>query len=133
LLTEQYAEDDPHHPCSEQQLPKVDPMQDVEWEAPQDPFVLVVIELSPLEISRLARTKQDLMEGPSPASTGVEIDTPHGCPTQAMLISPFHLHCNRIVIIIPNPLVVPRNLLDHRIGNQFRGQFLRFDNLLDFP
>jgi hypothetical protein len=32
-------------------------MQDVEWEAPQDPFVLVVIELSPLEISRLARTE----------------------------------------------------------------------------
>jgi hypothetical protein len=57
LLTEQYAEDDPHHPCSAQQLPKVDPMQDVEWEAPQDPFVLVVIELSPLEISRLTRTK----------------------------------------------------------------------------
>jgi hypothetical protein len=57
LLTEQNAEDDPHHPCSEQQLPKVDPMQDVEWEAPHDPFVLVVIELSSLEISRLARTK----------------------------------------------------------------------------
>jgi hypothetical protein len=47
-LTEQYAGVDPQYSYCEQQSPKVEPLQDAEWEAPQFPFVLVVIAESPL-------------------------------------------------------------------------------------
>ena len=61
----------------------------------------------------------------------MEVDTPHHGASKAEPIGDSLLGSKCFLIVVPNPLVVPSNLLHHRVGQIFRREPLLLDELLD--
>ena len=62
----------------------------------------------------------------------LEVDARNHSSTEAETIRNSLLSSKSLFVVIPNPLIIPGNLLHHRIREVFRLQTLLFNQLLDF-
>jgi len=74
-----------------------------------------------------------VISGPfcSPSAAGHEVNRPRHGAAETLTISPLKFECDRLRIIVANPLVVPSDLLHHGLLEQLWGELPLFDNLFN--
>jgi hypothetical protein len=65
------------------------------------------------------------------ASARVEVDGPRHGAAEAEIVGKLALHLVCLLVVVADPLVVPDELLHHRVAVEARRQVLLFDELLD--
>jgi len=64
-------------------------------------------------------------------SARIEVDRPRHSASEAQIVGKIALHLMCLLVVVADPLVVPDELLHHRVGVEARRKVLFLDKLLD--
>ena len=82
-------------------------------------------------LAKMVRKKDEREREHILSNARVEINTPGHSASKALVVGPLLLGLDGVSVVVADPLVVPSQLLHHRVSVVLRRQVLLLDELLD--